>query len=274
MATKISCPFQIGHILIKVDNLKEAVEDYEALGFRVTYGSVPGKSTNAMVYFEDGSFLELFSTNFGQPVNSIMGFMVKCMHALKNIYAGRMNKYILPGEGFRDYALDSAEGKEFRSNLGMLENQGLSIFGPKHMKRKNAEGILLQWSLCYTPQEHLPFFMSPYSPSEAMTTLKTNHLNGVSGLAELVITTKNWAEDLEYYQKIYCQAPAIESSSDGLKCRFQLKNTIVTLEEGKTDGIRKVLLKSSKAVEEVGDQRLDSKLCHEATLILVSSYEY
>lgn len=37
--------FKIGHVLIKVENLQDAVSDYQKLGFVVTMGGVPGKET-------------------------------------------------------------------------------------------------------------------------------------------------------------------------------------------------------------------------------------
>jgi len=33
--------FTIGHVLIKTNNFREAVKDFEKLGFQVTYGGTP-----------------------------------------------------------------------------------------------------------------------------------------------------------------------------------------------------------------------------------------
>lgn len=246
-------PFRIGHVLIKVNNLEKAVQDYEALGFRVTYGSDPKKATNAMIYFKDGSFLELFSTSFGQPIDNIMKLAVKLMLARKNPYAGRMRNYTSPGEGFRDYALDSTKEDTFEGNMTKLKEAGITIHGPRNMKRKNVEQILVKWSLCFPTQERFPFFMSPYSPAPVLPPAKTKHPNGAAGFKELIITTPNWEEDLEFYQRIYQQKPRVEEEKSRIYCRFQLEETAVVLEKGHNSGIQKIIIYSEEKAENEGD---------------------
>jgi catechol 2,3-dioxygenase-like lactoylglutathione lyase family enzyme len=265
--------FQIGHVLIKVQDLKEAVRDYEELGFRVSYGSAPDKATNAMIYFEDGSFLELFCTSFGQPMDSVMKLAVKLMLALKSPYAGRYRNYITPVEGFRDYALDSTKGQEFAYNMELLKQKGITVHGPRGMKRKNTEGILMTWSLCFPPQERLPFFMSPYSPALSLSSAKTEHPNGAVGFKEITITAKNWEEDLAFYQSVYQQNPPLEKENNRLYCRFQIAGTTIVLEKGHMDGIRRILLTrkvSFNHASSTASNSLNLELCHGAELILVS----
>ena len=52
----------IDHIVILVRDLQNATRIYQDLGFQVTYGGEhPGISHNALIPFQDGSYLELFS---------------------------------------------------------------------------------------------------------------------------------------------------------------------------------------------------------------------
>lgn len=264
-------PFRIGHVLIKVNNLEKAVQDYEALGFRVTYGSDPKKATNAMIYFKDGSFLELFSTSFGQPIDTIMKLAVKLMLVLKNPYAGRMRNYTSPGEGFRDYALDSTKEDMFQGNMTKLKEAGITIHGPRKMKRKNVEQILVKWSLCFPTQERFPFFMSSYSPAVVLSPAKTQHPNRAAGFKELIIITPNWEEDLEFYQRIYQQKPRVEEEKSRIYCRFQLEETAVVLEKGQNNGIQKIIIYSEEKEENEGavkSRRLDITLSHGANITL------
>lgn len=91
-------PFKIGHVLIQVDHLETAIRQYRQMGFQVVSGGVPGKTNNALIYLKDGSFLELFSTNHGSVVNTLLKFMVKIMGLSNQSYSSRLALY-LPGQG-------------------------------------------------------------------------------------------------------------------------------------------------------------------------------
>ncbi|WP_341282264.1 VOC family protein [Paenibacillus sp. FSL H8-0537] len=58
--------FAIGHVLIKTRQLQLAVKNFQQLGFTVTYRTDPSKTHNALIYLQDGSFLELFNP---KPIN-------------------------------------------------------------------------------------------------------------------------------------------------------------------------------------------------------------
>jgi hypothetical protein len=256
--------FNIGHVLIKVDNLHQAVKDFEQIGFHVTYGSDPKKSSNAMIYFRDGSFLELFSTNFGQPINGIMKFMVKVMLRMKHPYAGRLQEYTLEGEGFRDYALDSNNVKEFVNNMQRLTQLSLNLFGPRHMKRKNVDGILVSWSLQYPSDQRLPFFMSPYHPNIDVAS-KSIHSNGVLCFDKVVIMTTKWDKDLAWYQTVFEQNPEMERNENQMFCCFSLNDVKLVLMNGDKDGICQVVLKSE---HEKTRRKVISRLCHGADIFI------
>jgi hypothetical protein len=256
--------FSIGHVLIKVENLHQAVKDFEQMGFRVTYGSALQKSTNAMIYFRDGSFLELFSTNFGQPINWIMKLLVKIMLIMKHPYAGRLQAYTSNGEGFRDYALDSANTYEFAGNMQWLTQLSLKIFGPRNMKRKNADDMLVSWSLQYPSDQRFPFFMSPYSPMIDVAS-KSVHSNGALGFEKLVITTAQWDKDLAWYQTVFQQNPEMERKGNQVFCSFSLNDVKFVLIRGEKDGICQVVLKSEY---DRNIAKLEPKLCHGADVSL------
>lgn len=256
--------FNIGHVLIKVDNLHEAVKDFENMGFQVTYGSKPKKSTNAMIYFRDGSFLELFSTNFGQPINWIMKLIVKIMLIMKHPYAGRLRSYTINGEGFRDYALDSANSNEFAGNMQWLTQVSVNVFGPRHMKRKNADGMSVSWSLQYPLDPRFPFFMSPYSPTMDVA-LKSVHSNGALCFDKLEIMTTKWEKDLLWYQSVFQQKPEVERKGDQAFCCFSLNDVRLVLIRGDKEGICQVILKSEN---DRNGTKLEPKLCHGADLFL------
>lgn len=56
---------KVSHILYKVKDLDEAVRKYRADGFVVEYGKLKNPH-NALVYFSEGPFLEIFKQS-GMP---------------------------------------------------------------------------------------------------------------------------------------------------------------------------------------------------------------
>jgi hypothetical protein len=258
--------FQIGHVLIKVDNLKAAVNHFTTLGFRVTCPANPDKAVNAMIYFNDGSFLELFCTNFGQPLNSLMRLVVRCMRIFKKPDGGRYDNYTRAGEGFRDYALDSLPSGAFQHNMRVLSLSGFHVYGPKRMKRKNEDGSTANWSIYYPGNENLPFFMSPYHPAVVLNDAMTAHPNGSDGFQELVIATTDWNTAFESYRFFIRQNPPLETGEhSSTRCSFRLGDTLLTLKNGNSDGIEKVILKSKLPAPA---RTLDRKLSHGAELEL------
>jgi hypothetical protein len=66
---------QISHVLYRVDDLHKAVKSMENAGFIVEYGTKPEKAYNAIIWFEEGIFIELFK-------NSELASWVKCIMKL------------------------------------------------------------------------------------------------------------------------------------------------------------------------------------------------
>ncbi|MEY8352024.1 VOC family protein [Lachnospiraceae bacterium 54-53] len=65
------------HVIYKVDDLYQAVEEFKGKGFEVEYGTKK-KPYNAIIYFSDGPYLELLASS-GMP-----RFMKGIQHILRN----------------------------------------------------------------------------------------------------------------------------------------------------------------------------------------------
>lgn len=50
---------QLDHVLVRVNNLENSILDFKKLGFKVYLGNDKKNCHHAMIYFKDGSFLEL-----------------------------------------------------------------------------------------------------------------------------------------------------------------------------------------------------------------------
>ena len=68
---------QLSHILYKVKDLHEAVTDFTNMGFTVTYGAEPNRAFNALIWFDEGPFIELFEIKRNRFIVGLLKFLGK-----------------------------------------------------------------------------------------------------------------------------------------------------------------------------------------------------
>lgn len=103
--------FQLDHLVLIVDDLDAAIADYRALGFTVQFGGVhgDGQSHNALIAFQDGSYLELFAlrrrgqTRLARALHTL-GLLTAYTRS-RNPIARRFAHSVALGEGLADVAL-------------------------------------------------------------------------------------------------------------------------------------------------------------------------
>ena len=178
--------FLPSHYLIRVDDLHAAVADYRAAGFTVTWGGAPETAHNALIYFNGGGFLELFT----MPDK---GFRGAAMKTLVAIGAGigyapfRRVSGWLNARGFCDFALETPE--PLGSTLELAKARGVRVSGLREASRAQQDGVVTRWELSACLDETLPFMMGPYTPPPDITAAARTHANGIDRLLGLVIRT-------------------------------------------------------------------------------------
>ncbi len=244
---------KIGHVLIKVSDLRAAKSDFEQMGFTVTLPSDPKKSVNAMVYLRDDSFIELYCMNMSPAKMVVAKAALGIITKMGVPSAGRYRKYLAGPEGFSDYALDSNGDAAFAHNLEMLKQNGLPVHGPQKKWHVDTEGVRRTWSIYHPGDARFPFYMSPFSPPRIPTEAMTTHVNGAIGISELWFYAKDWEYSYGFYQKLLGQVPQVAEDGEARQSCFSLGRTSLFLTEGSTDCIRKLVL----SCEKPGKKRLD-----------------
>ncbi len=167
---------RLSHILYKVKNLHEAVADFEKMGFTVRYGTRKDKAFNALIWFEDGPFIELFAI---KNIPSLFIFLAKRIG--KEAALQRFEYYSKADYGWVDYAIEND-----RYDLDK-ENNLLTELGYKYStlpgSRKNIEHIKLKWKLSIPFDLGLPFLMSAYKPNPRPYSIQ--HANGAKRIKAL-----------------------------------------------------------------------------------------
>ena len=166
----------LDHLVILVRDLDCAARDYERLGFAVTPGGehADGLTRNALVPFQDGSYLELVA--FVNPDDS-----------RDNVWGWR--RFAAIG-GLVDHCLAS---DDLVSDARRLREAGFEVSGPADGGRRLPDGQEIRWRSASVAQEGraLPFLIEDLTPRPRRVPAgrAAIHPNGATGISALEIAT-------------------------------------------------------------------------------------
>ena len=167
---------RLDHLVILVRDLELASADYRCLGFVVTPGGehADGLTRNALVPFEDGTYLELVSfLDPEDPADNVWGW--------RGFY---------PQEGLIDYC---ATSEDLDSEVRRLASLGFGVDGPDDGGRRLPDGTKVRWRSARIRQEGriFPFLIEDLTPRELRVPggPATRHQNGATGVSRLEIST-------------------------------------------------------------------------------------
>jgi len=176
------------HILCKVNNISNLVRDYEAVGFSIEWGSAPERAHNALLWFEEGPFIEFFQipklfTYLSLPLGLVYGWAA----------GKRWAHWSRSSEGWCDVALEPADKKNESTQGAGTENvqdltaikqainqAGVSTSRVINGKRIRPDGLKVKYSFFSPEPVGLPFVVSAYDPPQRPEKIK--HPNGASGV--------------------------------------------------------------------------------------------
>jgi hypothetical protein len=163
--------FKLDHVIIAVDDLDTAVADYRALGFTTIYGGRHANTAthNALICFQDGSYLELLAPTGEPPLPGMADF----------------SPLLANGEGLAGYALLS---HDLIADAEALRARGAQVGDVADGRRKRTDGIALQWRTANIDGGKSPFLIEDVTPRNLRVPDDLNtitHPNGVTGIARL-----------------------------------------------------------------------------------------
>jgi catechol 2,3-dioxygenase-like lactoylglutathione lyase family enzyme len=171
----------IDHIVILVRSLEEAIADYEALGFTVTPGGAhaDGATHNALVPFQDGSYLELIAFTREAPGH-------------------RWWKHQAAGGGLVDFALLPSDPA---GDIVAARERGLDIAGPTDGGRTRLDGQEVRWLLGAPADPALPFLCGDVTPRALRVPEgdARRHANGVVGVDGITVAVADAEAAAKHY---------------------------------------------------------------------------
>jgi hypothetical protein len=188
-------PFKLDHLVITVNNLEEATAEYSAMGFTVTPGGVhaSGATHNALIYFQDGSYLELLAPT-GQQARTDMD-------------APDYTPLFQHGEGLIGYALLS---DNLAADVAAMRERGIDISDPKPGGRTRPDGVELVWKTASIGESWSPFFIEDVTERSLRVPTKpevTAHRNGALGIVALNFAVHDMDATAKRYEQLLGYEP-------------------------------------------------------------------
>lgn len=213
------------HALIAVRDLAAAKQTFEAEGFTVLLGGAhsSGFTHNALITFEDGSYLELIA-----PTDPGL------LEHRPELGPGNYLFLFDSGEGFAGYALATDDLEQV---VNRIRERGLEIGDPQVGGRRRVDGVELRWRAAFLPGSTAPFFLTDDTPREHRVRREpeiTTHSNGVTGATRIVLAVKDLEHAIRRHIAIL-DTPALPGSAaqGGGAAEFELGNFTVTLAASK-----------------------------------------
>lgn len=187
----------------------EISQQFRELGFNVLPGGTHagGETSNALVIFEDSTYLELISFN-DEPKE------------------GTKQPWAFKSPGWVDYAFLGSGSDLPGSRVSEIINSrlppGQSLYAPEFSGgRSRPDGVVLKWLLTIVKDKNLggilPFFCGDVTPREnrVPTTPKGNveHPNGAKGVAYVKVSTNNLKAVSEKVVAVTGEQPFEETNS-------------------------------------------------------------
>ncbi|CAM1373514.1 VOC family protein [Tenacibaculum xiamenense] len=237
---------KIDHVLLRVDNLENTMNDFKDLGFRVYPGNSKKNCHHAMIYFKDGSFLELIDQSMFPRVFRFLA-RIKILNLFGIIFK-RFAHYCISKERFLDLAVLSDDIDSFHK---LSEKKSKLI----KMTRKNHLNQIVNWKLFAFDKMHLPFVMSEYKPNRFPENDAYIHKNGVLGIKQIDIDVKDSKAYIEEYNT-YFKTKFLNIEN------FTIGNTTILLNNSKKYGLKSITLSTNKTLIDI-----DNKLSHYGILL-------
>jgi catechol 2,3-dioxygenase-like lactoylglutathione lyase family enzyme len=186
----------IDHLVIVVKDLEQATRDYRELGFNVVAGGQhPVGSHNALIAFEDGSYLEIIAFYREAPDHRWWAPLGK-------------------GERFVDFCLQT---DDLRGDTKRLRDAGVAINDPVPWARKRPDGYELKWLLSLVTGSQrgvAPFLIEDLTPRSERVPQDFEHPNQVTGIDKVTVAAAELASIEKWYGSLLVKKPTAVTSSE------------------------------------------------------------
>jgi len=188
---------ELDHIVVTVDDLNKAIEDYKALGFRVMYGGkhASGTTHNALVPFSDGAYIELIALT-GEDVT--------------DTDAEDFSNFFEFGEGAVGYALYT---DDLDADVADMKERGVQATPIRNGSRELPDGRTIKWQIAHVDNRVFPLFLEDETPRSWRvpdSERRTRHENGAKGVSQVTFIIEDLHTGIARYRAILGVPPQVD----------------------------------------------------------------
>lgn len=171
---------KVSHIMYRVRDLEQGVEEFRAKGFEVEYGREKNP-INALIYFSEGSYIELLA---GSKMPAFFKGLFRLMGQGKLV--DRLNSYDDHPGGPCGLALENYK-IDLDAECAILKKYGYDA-GQRNIRRNDTKGRKLQFRVAFPNDVQLPFFMTYFNVDPKPKAFV--HPNGVTRISRVAFGTR------------------------------------------------------------------------------------
>ena len=198
----------VDHILIAVENVEQASEQYKRLGFEVQPGGEhPRMGTyNALVPLSDGSYLELIGVRDRSKAEQFPNTKAVA-EAL-----GRQNRLAA-------FALDT---NDLATDVQALRWRGLAIGSPVEGERVRPDGQKVSWKTAHFDDPILPFLIQDITPHHIRVPLPASGLGAHAYLEQVLVGVRSLADASRVWKNLLGKIPSDDDQFELERARIRL----------------------------------------------------
>jgi catechol 2,3-dioxygenase-like lactoylglutathione lyase family enzyme len=174
----------LDHVVVVVNDLQQAADDYAQLGFTVVPGGKhPVGSHNVLIAFADGSYIEIIAF-------------------YREARDHRWWQPLQAGERLVDYCLQT---DDLNGDTGKLRAAGVAINDPVPWSRTRPDGYELRWFLALATGAQrgiAPFLIEDVTPREERIPRQFVHDNGTKGIGTVTIAVGELSNVARWYKTV------------------------------------------------------------------------
>lgn len=224
------------HLVLKVNNLPQAIQTFSSAGFQVTNGGTHkgGYSENALVFFQDGSFIELLALKKGlkpfllKMYAKTRGFMSLKYSKKWGLFHRFYDRVLTLPEGITDFCLLT---DDLQRQLERIDGEGLFVTKPMPAYRKKPDGSVVRWQMASTLLSELPFMRGPYSPESTEDGKVSEHTNGITGIKSVTMLALDFKEMVRNLSVILDQPPQNLEESREREATFEMGRSLLHIKK-------------------------------------------
>lgn len=244
----------LDHIIIFVPDLRDAISTFSSLGFNVVSGGEHQVTENALIVFEDQTYLELLAL---KPSRSRKYIRFAALTGILKMIAGtkmdmgwRLMPWVTRKYGSIDWCM---RVKDVEQTLEHWEGNELINLGHQEFSRKRPDGQTAKWILGSLKDVDLPFLLSDVSGMHLRISAPTApHPNGVTGINKVWIATKNMPQAIRRFDSCFLRDT---SNSNGNSCYLAGGKQLELVNSSHHKGKIALQLKGSREEDQILDPR-------------------